>query len=153
MKFRMVDQIISWESRRSIRGIKTVSFEEYCAKAAFADEEQLPQTLALQSLFELGSWLIVLSSDFTQMALPVALEQVAFDSALRPAQRMEIDVALRGCENGDVIFGGIGRVGDRPVVTARSWVAQPCDLCLYHDPDDLRVLFSEIHRPLEGGLP
>ena len=29
MKFRMVNRILSWEPHKSIRGLKTLSFEEY----------------------------------------------------------------------------------------------------------------------------
>ena len=71
MKFRMVDRILAWQPRQHIRGIKTVSFEEYQLKAAFADQPHLPQTLVMESLFQLGNWLIMLSSDFSQMGLIV----------------------------------------------------------------------------------
>jgi 3-hydroxymyristoyl/3-hydroxydecanoyl-(acyl carrier protein) dehydratase len=76
MKFRMVDRILAYEPRRSIRGAKTVSFEEYQLKAAFGDEAHLPETLLLESFFQLGNWLIVLSSDFTQMGMVVRTERI-----------------------------------------------------------------------------
>ena len=75
MKFRMVDRILAWEPRTRIRGIKTVSFEEYNCKAAFGGDACLPESLLIESLFQLGNWLIMLSSDFTQMGLVVRIER------------------------------------------------------------------------------
>ena len=68
MKFRMVDRILAWQPRRSIRGLKVASFEEYQLKEPLADEPCLPETLLVESLFQLGNWLVVLTSDFTEMA-------------------------------------------------------------------------------------
>ena len=67
MKFRMVDRIIDFVPQKSIRGVKTVSFEEYQLKSAFGGEPSLPETLIMESLFQLGNWLIMLSSDFSQI--------------------------------------------------------------------------------------
>ena len=77
MKFRMVDRILAWEPRRYIRGIKTVSFEEYRLKAVFADPPHLPQILVTEGLFQLGNWLIMLSSNFSQMGLIVRFQEIS----------------------------------------------------------------------------
>ena len=147
MKFRMVDRICSWEPRKSICGIKAVSFEEYGLRAPLGDDPCLPETLLMESLFQLGNWLIMLSSDFSQMGLLVRWEEVRFDDRLRPGEslRMEIDVvAYRG---DGVQFNGRGLAGDRLIGAGRGCLAMLVALQEYHNPDDLRVLFSEIYRP------
>jgi hypothetical protein len=55
MKFRMVDRILSWEPETRIRGVKTVSFEEYCLRSPLGYEERLPESLLVESLFQLGN--------------------------------------------------------------------------------------------------
>jgi len=39
-------------------------------------------------------------------------------------------------------------VGGRPIATGKGCLAAPVDLEAFHDPADLKVLFSEIHRPI-----
>jgi 3-hydroxymyristoyl/3-hydroxydecanoyl-(acyl carrier protein) dehydratase len=151
MKFRMVDRILHWESRRRIRGVKAVSFEEYQLKAPFGGEVQLPETLLMEALFQLGNWLIVLSSDFTRMGLLVRFEEVAFHEPLRPGQHLTMDVNVVAYRDDGMLFDGEAAAGGRRIVSGRSCLATPVDLADFHDPDDLRVLFSEIHRPLEKG--
>ena len=147
MKFRMVDRILAYEPRRSIRGAKTVSFEEYQLKAAFGDEAHLPETLLLESFFQLGNWLIVLSSDFTQMGMVVRTERIAFDAPVRPGECLVMDLAVRRYRDDGVLFDGKGCVAGRQVAVGIGCLAAPVPLADYCDPEDLRVLFCEIHRP------
>ncbi len=95
MKFRMVDQIHSWEPQRCISGVKTVSFEEYDLKSAFGSPAHLPETLLMESLFQLGNWLIVLSSDFKQMAMITRTQHVQFDWPVVPGQALTLEASVR----------------------------------------------------------
>ncbi|MCL2641796.1 MAG: hypothetical protein FWD53_13180 [Phycisphaerales bacterium] len=144
MKFRMVDRITAWEPRRQICGIKTVSFEEYNLRAPFGDEPCLPETLLLESLFQLGNWLIMLSSDFSRMGLLVRWEEMRFDSRLQPGEQLRMQVDVVTYRNDGVQFNGRGLAGDRLVGSGRGCLATFIELEAYHDPADLRVLYSEI---------
>ena len=84
MKFRLVDRILNWQPRESIHGVKAVSFEEYELRRRLGDEPCLPESLIMESLFQLGNWLLILSSDFQQMGLVVRFEEVRFSSRVRP---------------------------------------------------------------------
>ena len=151
MKFRLVDRILDWRSRRSIAGIKAVSFEEYSLRAPWGGEPSLPESLVMESLFQLGNWLIVLSSDFTQMGLLVRVEEVRFHELLGPGQNLRMDVEVVAYRGDGVVFNGEALAGSRRIASGRGCLAAPVDLADFHDPADLRVLFSEIHRPLEKG--
>lgn len=147
MKFRMVDRILSWEPKTRIRGVKTVSFEEYNLKAPFAEEPRLPETLVLESLFQLGNWLIVLSSDFTRMGLVARTERVTFDGSLRPGSHLMMELNVRSYREDGILFDGVATIGDEQIASGKGCLAVPAPLSDYHDPDDLRMLFSEIYRP------
>ena len=56
MKFRMVDRIVEWRARERIRGVKAVSFEEYCVRSPLGFDERLPESLVLESIFQKRSW-------------------------------------------------------------------------------------------------
>jgi len=147
MKFRMVDRILSWEKQRSIRGVKSVSLEEYHLREALGCEASLPETLVMESLFQLGNWLIMLSSDFTRMGLLVRTEEVRFMDLLRPAQSMLMEVDVCSYREDGIVFDGRGLVGGRLVALGRGCLARPVDLAEFIDPRDARVVFSEIYRP------
>lgn len=150
MKFRMVDRILSWEPQKSIRGLKTVSFEEYSLKAPLGDEPHLPECLLVESLFQLGNWLIMLSSDFTEMGLVVRFQEVRFDAPLRPGGRLMMELDALSYRSDGVLFDGRAFDGDRLIGAGRGCLATRVPLADYFDPENLKVLFSEIHRPTGG---
>ncbi len=149
MKMRMVDRICVYEAKRRVCGRKLVSFEEYSLRGKLAAESSLPETLLLESLFQLGNWLIILSSDFTQLGLVIRTGRIEFVEPVGPGQRVDGTVIARQYRNDGVCFDGEARVGDRVVARGTSCLAVPVPLAEYCDPDDLRVLFSQIHRPEE----
>jgi len=150
MKLRMVDRICAYEPGRSIQGIKTVSFEEYSLRTALGLDASLPETLLLESLFQLGNWLVILSSDFTQMGLMIRTGRIDFVGPVRPGQRIAASIFVRRYRKDGVCFDGEASVGDRIVARGTSCLAVAVPLADYCDPDDVRVVFSEIHRPGEG---
>jgi 3-hydroxymyristoyl/3-hydroxydecanoyl-(acyl carrier protein) dehydratase len=150
MKFRMVDRILAWEPRRGIQGVKAVSFEEYELRRPLGDEPCLPESLVMEALFQLGNWLLVLSSDFTKMGLVVQWEEARFPDRLRQGRRLQMEVTVRTWRDEGVLLDGVARDGEKTVAIGRRCLAVPVPLADYCDPDDLRVLFSEIHRPQPG---
>jgi 3-hydroxyacyl-[acyl-carrier-protein] dehydratase len=147
MRFRLVDRILDWSPHARIRGVKTVSFEEYSLKTAFGDEGWLPPSLLLESFLQLGNWLILLSSDFQQMGVVVKIGRVEFPGGLRLGETVQMDVTLRRGREDGFLLSGEGRVGDRTIISGLDCLAVPVPAGDYVDPEDLRVLFSEIGMP------
>ncbi|MCX7006783.1 MAG: hypothetical protein NTY53_05980 [Kiritimatiellaeota bacterium] len=147
MKFRCVDKIVAWTPFEHIAGVKAVSFEEYSLKEAFGDEARLPETLLLESFFQLGNWLLLLSTDFQQMGVVVRLTSAQFHGALRPGQQLRLEVTLARRNADGFEFTGEGRVGARAIITGLGCLATPVPAADYVNPDDLRVLFEEIFQP------
>jgi 3-hydroxymyristoyl/3-hydroxydecanoyl-(acyl carrier protein) dehydratase len=146
MKFRMVDRIAEWEPREVIRGIKTVSFEEYELREPLGYEPYLPESLILESLFQLANWLVILSTDYRQMCIGAQWDEARFLDTLRPGSRMAMEVTVSGWRDDSVIVDGKVSDGRTTVVTVRRCLAAFVPLADYYDPEDLRVLYSEIHR-------
>ena len=146
MKFRMVDRILAWEPRRMIRGVKAVSFEEYELRERLGDEPCLPESLVMEALFQLGNWLIVLSSDYTRMGLVVQWDEVRFLNRLRPGHRLLMEVNVLTWRDDGILMDGSASDGEKTIVMGSRCLAVPVSLADYQNPDDLRVLFSEIHQ-------
>jgi 3-hydroxymyristoyl/3-hydroxydecanoyl-(acyl carrier protein) dehydratase len=147
MKLRCVDRILAWEPWRTIRGVKAVSFEEYCLPVGLGLPEQLPAALALESVFELARWLVVLSSDFEQIALPVELERCTFNRPLRPGERMRIELSAEPRSAGEIAYSAQASTRAAEILHVDTARATLLPLPDYLDPADLRVLYGEIHRP------
>jgi 3-hydroxymyristoyl/3-hydroxydecanoyl-(acyl carrier protein) dehydratase len=144
MKFRMVDKILDWHPYLDIRGRKAVSFEEYQLKAAFSDAARLPESLMLESLFQLVSWLAVLSSDYSRLAIVKEFESVRFAGQLRPGRTLEIEARVKKHDERNLIFDAVGTSESKTLVVAENCEAEIVVLDDYCKPDDWRVLYSEI---------
>jgi 3-hydroxyacyl-[acyl-carrier-protein] dehydratase len=147
MKFRLVDKITSWAPWQNISGIKAVSFEEYSLKEAFGERPRLPEMLLLESFLQLGNWLIMLSSDFHQMGTVARISEVRFQDYLLPGQRLQLEVRVNRRREDGFELVGQGLVDGRNVISGLGCLATPVPLAEYLDPDDMRVLFSEIYEP------
>ena len=147
MKFRFVDKITSWSPYERITGAKAVSFEEYCLKEVFGDEPHLPETLLLESFLQLGNWLVLLSSDFNQLGMVVRISEVRFHAYLLPGQQLQMEVAVVRRHDDGFELAGEGRVNGQTIISGLGCLATPVPAAEYVNPDDLRVLFSEIYQP------
>ena len=147
MKFRLVDKIIAWSPYERISGLKAVSFEEYCLKEAFGDEARLPETLLLESFLQLGNWLLLLSSDYNQIGMVSRISEVRFHAFLLPGQQLRMDVTVARRHEDGFELSGEGRVNGRTVISGLGCLAVPVPAATYVNPEDLRVLFSEIYEP------
>ncbi|HYG36729.1 MAG TPA: hypothetical protein VEC99_18185 [Clostridia bacterium] len=147
MKFRLVDKITSWAPYQQISGIKTVSFEEYCLKEAFGDEPRLPETLLLESFLQLGNWLIMLSSEFQQMGMVARISTVQFHDYLLPGHRLHLEARVVRRREDGFELAGHGQVNGRSIISGLGCLAFPVPLAEHLDPEDMRVLFSEIYEP------
>ena len=151
MKFRMVDRILSWDSGRSIRGVKAVSFEEYSLKEPFGGPAALPESLFLQAAFELGAWLLMLSSDFQEGGAAEGWEEATFTTPVGPGERVLLQVVTSADVEGDLLLDATGKVGEREVFSARGLRLCRLPVSELGDPEDYRTLASEIGGPDGAG--
>jgi 3-hydroxyacyl-[acyl-carrier-protein] dehydratase len=147
MKFRLVDKITSWTPWQKITGVKAVSFEEYSLKEPFGEQPQLPDMLLLESFLQLGNWLVILSSDFQKMGVVARLSEVRFHSRLLPGQQLQLEVGLVRRRDDSFELSGRGHADGRSIISGTGCVAAFAPLAEYQDPEDMRVLFSEIYEP------
>ncbi len=152
MKFRLVDKITSWTAWHNITGVKAVSFEEYSLKGAFGEQPRLPEMLVLESFLQLGNWLVMLSSDFKQMGMVARISEVRFHDSLLPGQRLQLEVGLVRRRDDGFELAAEGQVDGRSIISGVGCVAALACLAEFQNPEDMRVLFSEIYEPAEAAV-
>ncbi len=146
MKFRLVDKITSWAPWQNIGGVKAVSFEEYSLKEVLGEQPRLPEMLLLESFLQLGNWLVILSSDFQQMGMLARILEVRFHESLLPGQKLQLEVKLVRRRNDGFELAGQGHVNGRTIISGAGCVAALTPLAEYQNPQDVKVLFSEIYE-------
>ena len=147
MRFRLVDRILSWESRKSICGLRAVPYADTALKAFAGDGLHLPESLLLEGFFQLGNWLITLTSDFTAMGLILRARSVTFDGLALPGDVVRMEAHIQSYRESGVLLSGVGHVDGRRVCTGTACIAGLVPLAEYVDPDEMRALYQEIYRP------
>ena len=144
MKFRLVDRIDDWEPFFSVRGRKSVSFEEYQLKTDFGGRAALPETLLLEAGFQLLRWLCILSTNFSKTLWVEEIGSTEFYRPLGPGEAAEISANIVELLGEDVRFDLHGSVNGDRLFVCRASLGHLRPLEDFFDPDDLRTLFSEI---------
>ena len=148
MRHLLVDKILSWSPQQRIRGVKAVSFEEYSIRQPLGYEPALPESLAAGAILELGNWLTILSSDYTQLAWVLEIEQCTLTHSPGPGDHMLIEVQMHQEDHEHVSFTGTASIGGHEAIRIDNWRCQMLPLHEHCDADDLRALYGQIG---EGG--
>lgn len=147
MKYRFVDKIISYEDKTHIRGLKAVSFEEEYLQRPLGLKSTVPFSLMVEALFQLGNWLIILSTDFKRMGLLGGFKKIEFT---RPPSRkalLELEVDVASWIDEAILMQGIVREGGEVILTGTACMAILDELANYCSPGDMRVLFGQLYKP------
>lgn len=151
MKYRTVDKILAWESKQRIVGIKAVSFEEYMLRSPLGYPEALPESLMMGSFLGLAEWLVFLSTEFKSTCTFEEISSFRFLDILKPGERLVMTISVEQAGEVQWVFKGVGSVEERVVAEIPQMIAHLGPLADRYDPEDLRVLFSEIFHPEKTG--
>jgi 3-hydroxymyristoyl/3-hydroxydecanoyl-(acyl carrier protein) dehydratase len=147
MRFRLVDRILSWEARQRIAGLKAVTYAECALKESWGGGLRLPDSLLFESIFQLGNWLIMLSSDFSSLGLIIRARRIQALGQARPGDVMRMEVAVQRYRDDGVMLNGTGSIEGRPVCVGEGCIAALAPLADFVDPEEMRRLYRELHRP------
>jgi hypothetical protein len=75
------------------------------------------------------------------------LDKATFHGPMLPGHRLQMEILVRGWHDDGIWIEGSVSDGQQTIVTADRCLAMLFPLADYYDPDDLRVLYSEIHHP------
>ena len=120
MRFILIDKIVSLESGREIKAIKSLSLAEEYLADHFPTFPVLPGVLLLEGLIESASWLVRQMENFAHsMILLEQARNVKYKSFLAPGARIEYTVEAKTIEENISSFSGFGVSQDQRIVEAR----------------------------------
>ena len=120
MRFILVDKIISLESGKAIKTVKSVSLAEEYLADHFPTFPVLPGVLLLEGLIESASWLVREAENFAHsMLLLEEARNVKYKSFAAPGSQIEYTVEAKTIEENISSFTGSGESGGQQIVEAR----------------------------------
>ncbi len=120
MRFILIDKIISLESGKKIKAVKSVSLAEEYLADHFPTFPVLPGVLLLEGLVESASWLVREAENFAHsMILLEEARNVKYKSFLAPGGQIEYTVEAKIIEENLSSFTGFGLSEGERIVEAR----------------------------------
>ena len=120
MRFILIDKVVSLDSGKQIKTLKSVSLAEEYLADHFPAFPVLPGVLLLQGLIESASWLVREVENFAHsMVLLEQARNVKYKSFLPPGDQVEYTVQAKTIEENVSSFTGFGSSGDEQIVKAK----------------------------------
>jgi 3-hydroxyacyl-[acyl-carrier-protein] dehydratase len=120
MRFILIDKIVSLESGKKIKAVKSVSLAEEYLADHFPTFPVLPGVLLLEGLIESASWLVREAENFAHsMILLEEARNVKYKSFLAPGGQIEYTVEAKIIEENLSGFTGFGLSEGERIVEAR----------------------------------
>lgn len=143
MRCLMVDRITFWQDDR-ITGIKNVTMSENFLQDHFPDFPVMPGVLQLESVSQLGSWLVYAVSGGTNLGRLAGVQAVKFKGFVLPGDRMELELEVTRREGELFVCNARVQVGDRLTTEFRRLQLTAVPLDGREDPDTARKHFDFI---------
>ncbi len=120
MRFILIDKVVSLDSGREIKAVKSVSLAEEYLADHFPTFPVLPGVLLLEGLIESASWLVRQTENFAHsMILLEQARNVKYKSFLAPGAQIEYTVQAKTIEENVSSFAGFGLSQGERIVEAR----------------------------------
>jgi 3-hydroxyacyl-[acyl-carrier-protein] dehydratase len=150
MRFLLVDRITELEAGKRAQGVKNVTLSEDFLAYHFPHKPIMPGMLILESLVQLGDWLVRARSDFSQLGLASAFDQIKFRRVVRPGDQLRLQVEVVEATPVTVDFKAQAHCDQALVASARfTLTLYPLETFL--DPAEARRLFAILCPGDTGG--
>jgi 3-hydroxyacyl-[acyl-carrier-protein] dehydratase len=146
MRYLLVDRIVEWKERESIKGIKNVALSEDFLEFHFPKKPVMSGVLLLEALVQLAGWLEAASSDFQRWFLLSQVHRATFYGFALPGDSVQLEVRRRSEEPSQPnSFSGLCTVGGKRKVVA-EFEGEVVPLAELENIDDQRRLFQFLTR-------
>lgn len=144
MNFQFVDRIYNYEKNLSIQGCKLISLEEYFLNRPHGRKKSFPELLLVESIVQLTSWLIIISSNFEKIALLSAFEKISFLKTPSAGDKLLLEVKVITLTNELINFNALIKIKEEVIFEALNLSCIIEDINNYYNPEDLKVKFEEL---------
>jgi 3-hydroxyacyl-[acyl-carrier-protein] dehydratase len=120
MRFSLIDQIVEFESGKSLTAVKSATLSEDYLQDHFPLFPVIPGVLLLESMYQSAAWLIREHDNFAHsMVLLKEARTVKYAGFVRPGQVLRVHAVQQKKDDAGTWFKTRGTVEDKMVVSAR----------------------------------
>ena len=149
MRYLLLDRIIEWTPRESIRGIKNVAMSEDVLEFHFPKNPIMPGVLLLEALVQLTGWLEAASSDFRSWFLISRVQKCNFYGFVLPGDQVELEVKfLSESDEGARVYSATGKVEGKRKIKAQ-FEGNLVGLDEIEDAEEQRRFFKVLRREVD----
>ncbi|MBH8556143.1 hypothetical protein I8751_28160 [Nostocaceae cyanobacterium CENA357] len=135
MRFYLIDQIETWEAKRSIKARKiTSSQEEYWD--SIGSKLVMPEPLILEAFCQAGAWLIFISTASHQRAALLSIGSVEFQGSVQPSDVLELEVNLTAMGDEVAAISGRALVAQQTVMEVKEVLLALTEASQLEDPQE-----------------
>jgi 3-hydroxymyristoyl/3-hydroxydecanoyl-(acyl carrier protein) dehydratase len=145
--FLFVDRIFEYEPHKSIRGIKNVTRNEGFFYWLPNGQRVLSPAVITEALAQLGSWLKIVSVDFTKRPVLLADEITTYHDFVQVGDQVDLFVDILSFEDDVVVTRSRAEVRDRPILTVSCCRGYMLPIEDFSDPAEVRKSFQNLYRP------
>lgn len=145
MRFLFADKITEI-SRRHIKGIKRVSFEEGFIDPLSGETGSLPRLLMMESAAQFVSWLILYNTDFTKIPLIASIEKSEIYETVRCGEFFSVEVTIESINSEGAIVNSLLVKDNKPIARGDRCLCTFIDAEKLMKIESLRNRFSELAK-------
>ncbi len=145
MRFYLFDSIIEYELGARAVGVKNISSGEDFLKDHYERKPLMPAPLVVESLAQLGGWLVTVSGGYRHLAIMVMLKNISAPGDAGPGDRVELQVELESINDYGASVRARACAGSREIVSVGS-----ITYVLYEIPEAEQPSVRERYERLAG---
>ncbi len=123
--FMLVDRVLEWHSGKSIRALKSVTYNEPYFTGHFPERPVMPGVLIIEALAQAAGILTLLSSEVVpddSRFFFVGIDRARFRKPVEPGDQLILEAEVERCLRGIWKFATCARVGESKVAHAEIMV-------------------------------
>lgn len=144
MRFYLFDGVTAFEPGVRARGVKNIGQHEEFLNKHYDRDPQMPAPLIIESLAQLGGWMITSSGDYANLAIMVMIKGITVSGSARPGDQVQLAVELINQNEYGASIQAQATVGETEIVRASITYV------LYQVPEnergDLRQRYEQLAR-------
>jgi 3-hydroxyacyl-[acyl-carrier-protein] dehydratase len=147
VRFLLFDKMLRVDPGKGGVGLKSVSLGEGFFAGHLGRLPTMPEPLIIESLAQVGGWIIAVSSNFQHVAIMVRLDKATFFRSVYPGDQLTLNVEITAMsEEASTIEGAVEVGGARVAQVDRLMYV------LYPVPEHLRGFVKKGYITAGGGL-
>jgi 3-hydroxyacyl-[acyl-carrier-protein] dehydratase len=149
MRFHLIDRVDCLVPRQSVHARKLTSHLE----TYWRDDGQgptMPPSLVLEALCQAGTWLIMCSTDLSQRAALLSIDEVSFGEVVRPGDVLDLHGTVESFSTETAVLCGRVTVGGRTALEASSIMCALLPTADLEDTEPLERMRRQLVRPTVG---